>query len=158
MDVNPLFNANLSDGDNSSASSISGESFTGPAPTVTTPPVAVLQTVNIRAHVPVELSITDSNYTEWRCFFDAFVGKFGLSSHLSSPPTPDDRRDSDWIIRDQCLLSCIYNSISKDVRAIVRAPKATAYTVWNAIHDQFRDNELHQCCLPPSRVPESSSR
>jgi hypothetical protein len=45
---------------------------------------------------------------------------------------------------DQCILSWLYNSVSKDIRAIVRAPKATAYTIWNAIHDQFRDNELHR--------------
>jgi hypothetical protein len=29
------------------------------------------------------------------------------------------------------------------LRAIVRAPRAWAHTIWNAIHDQFRDNELH---------------
>ena len=45
---------------------------------------------------------------------------------------------------DQCILSWFYNTISKDVRAIVRAPKATEYTIWNAIHDQFRDHELHR--------------
>jgi hypothetical protein len=41
-------------------------------------------------------------------------------------------------------LSWLYNSISKDVRAIVRAPKASAYTIWHAIQDQFWDNELHR--------------
>jgi hypothetical protein len=45
---------------------------------------------------------------------------------------------------DQCILSWIYNTVSKDVRAIVRVPKATAYTIWHSIHDQFRDNELHR--------------
>ena len=34
--------------------------------------------------------------------------------------------------------------MSKDVHAIVRVPKATVYTIWHAIHDQFRDNELHR--------------
>jgi hypothetical protein len=38
----------------------------------------------------------------------------------------------------------MYNTISKDVRAIVRTPKATTYKIWQAIHDQFRDNELHR--------------
>ena len=54
----------------------------------------MLQTVNIKNHVPVELDLTESNYTEWRCFFDTFVGKFGLSSHLTSP-TGANRRDPD---------------------------------------------------------------
>ena len=45
---------------------------------------------------------------------------------------------------DQCILSWLYNTVSKDVRAIVRVPKATAYTIWHAMHDQFHDNELHR--------------
>ncbi|XP_066334501.1 uncharacterized protein [Miscanthus floridulus] len=45
---------------------------------------------------------------------------------------------------DQCILSWLYNTISKDVHTIIHAPKAMAYTIWNAIHDQFRDHELHR--------------
>jgi hypothetical protein len=30
------------------------------------------------------------------------------------------------------------------VRDIVRTPKATTYAIWTAIHDQFRDNQLHR--------------
>jgi len=41
-------------------------------------------------------------------------------------------------------LSWLYISITKDVRDIVRAPKATSYRVWTAIHEQFRDNEFHR--------------
>ncbi|XP_066320050.1 uncharacterized protein [Miscanthus floridulus] len=148
MDVNanPLFNADVSDVESSSTSStsstsIDGDSYTTPAKT--TPQVAVLQTANIKNHVPVELDIAESNYMEWTCFFDAFVGKFGLNNHLTTPPTPANRHDLDWIMRDQFILSWLYNSISKDVGAIVRSPKAMAFTIWNAIHDQFRDNELH---------------
>ena len=44
---------------------------------------------------------------------------------------------------DQYIFSWLYNTVSKDVRAIVCVPKATAYTIWHAIHNQFRDNELH---------------
>ncbi|XP_066396521.1 uncharacterized protein [Miscanthus floridulus] len=128
MDVNanPLFNTDISDVESSSTSSasISSDSYTAPA--MTMPPAAVLQTVNIKTHVPVELDIAESNYTEWCCFFDAFVGKFGLSNHLATPLTPADRRDPNWIMRDQCILSWLYNSISKDVLAI------------------FRGNELHR--------------
>jgi len=93
--------------------------------------------VNIKAHVPVELDLAESNYTEWHCFFDAFISKFGLDAHLSSRPTTDNRHDWDWVMKDQCILSWLYNSMSKDVRAIVRIPKATAYSIWHTIHDQF---------------------
>jgi hypothetical protein len=34
--------------------------------------------------------------------------------------------------------------VSKDVRALVRAPKTNAYKIWRALHSQFRDNELHR--------------
>lgn len=37
----------------------------------------------------------------------------------------------------------MYNSISKDLLAIVRVLRATAHVIWHAIHEQFRDNELH---------------
>ena len=32
-------------------------------------------------------------------------------------------------MKDQCILSWLYNSMSKDVHAIVRVPKATAYSI-----------------------------
>ena len=144
MDVNPLFEFNQSDADSSSSGSSVSYEASFDAPVLPTPTAAVLQTVNIKTHVPVELNLAESNYTEWRCFFDAFIGKFGLGSHLSSPPTIDNRRDPDWVMKDQCILSWLYNSMAKDVRAIVRVPKATAYSIWNAVHAQFTDNELHR--------------
>jgi hypothetical protein len=142
--VNPLFEFQQSDtGSQSSDSSVEFDASFD-APVIATPSAAVLQTVNIKMHVLVELDLAESNYTEWRCFFDAFIGMFGLGSHLSSPSTADDHRDPDWVMKDQCILSWLYNSMSKDVRAIVHVPKATAYSIWNAVHDQFRDNELHR--------------
>jgi hypothetical protein len=145
MDDNPLFGLDPSDSETTSlasyTSSVDGDAD---APAATTPPIAVLQTVNIKSHVPVILELAAANYDEWRCFFDAFLGKFGLTSHVSAPPTADHRHDPEWRLRDQCILSWLYISIAKDVRDIVRAPKATAYRVWTAIHEQFRDNELHR--------------
>jgi hypothetical protein len=145
MDVNPLFDADVSDAESSSASSVGGESYTGAIAHINTAPPtsAVLQTVNIKSHVPVVLELTESNYTKWRTFFDTFIGKFGLGDHLSSPPTPAQRRDPEWRVVDQCILSWIYNSVTKDVLAIVCVPKPTAYIIWTGIQEQFRDNELH---------------
>jgi len=134
MESNPLFGVDLSDAGSYSSSSIDND-----PPAVTTPPAAVLQTVNIKAHVPVELNLAESNYTEWHCFFDAFIGKFNIDSHLSSPPTVEAHRDPWWCMIDQCILSWLYNSISPDVCA----PRATSYSIWSSIHDQFHDNELH---------------
>jgi hypothetical protein len=103
----------------------------------------VLQTVSIKSHVPIVLELAGPNYDEWRCFFDVFLGNFGLGSHVSSPPTAAPRHDPDWLIVDQCILSWLYNSITKDVHAIMRAPNATTYCIWAGIREQFRDNKLH---------------
>jgi hypothetical protein len=82
MDSNPLFDADVSDVEsNSSSSTDAGESYTAAASSL---PTNVLQSINIKSHIPVELDINESNYTEWRCFFDVFIGKFGIGSHLSS--------------------------------------------------------------------------
>ncbi|CAD6244123.1 unnamed protein product [Miscanthus lutarioriparius] len=111
MEANPLFGVDLSDAGSSLSSSVDND-----PPTVTAPQAAILQTVNIKEHVPVELNLAESNYTEWCCFFDAFIGKFGIDSHLSSPPTVEAHRD----------------------------PWAVAYSIWSSIHDQFHDNKLHR--------------
>jgi hypothetical protein len=144
MDVNPLFDTDVSDAE--SSSSVGGASYTGAvtAFTAAPPTSAVLQTVNVKSHVPVVLELTEPNYTEWRTFFDAFIGKFGLGDHLSSPPTAEQRRDPEWRLIDQCILSWLYNSVAKDVLAIVRVPKPTAYIIWTGIEEQFRDNQLHR--------------
>lgn len=142
LESNPLYdipNSSDASSENSFTSSVDDV-----PPAVTTPTAAVLQTVNIKSHVPIELDLANSNYAEWCSFFDAFIGKFGLRSHLSSQPTPENRLDREWVMRDQCILNWLYNSVSKDVRALVRVPRATAYVIWTSIAEQFRDNELHR--------------
>ncbi|XP_066351292.1 uncharacterized protein [Miscanthus floridulus] len=142
MDENPLFDADQSNSDSSEASFTSSVDIDVSA--ANTPPTSVLQTVNIKSHVPVLLKLAEPNYDEWCCFFDTFLSKFGLTSHVSPPPTSIQRRDPECRIVDQCVLSWLYNSISKDVRAIVRSSHATAYCVWDGIHAQFCYNELHR--------------
>ena len=103
LESNPLYdlpNSSDSDFENSYTSSIDDVS-----PAINTPTAAVLQTVNIKSHALVELDLADPNYAEWCCFFYAFIGKFSLRSHLTSPPTPENRRDREWVMRDQCILS-----------------------------------------------------
>ncbi|XP_066309406.1 uncharacterized protein [Miscanthus floridulus] len=144
MDDNPLFGLSMSSAPSSPSSPTSSVTSETPAPTAAAPPVAVLQTVNIKSHVPVVLELANPNYDEWCCFFDAFLGKFNLGSHISSPPTAEQCHDPAWSVVDQCIISWLYNSIGKDVRDIVRTPKATVFRIWQVIHDQFRDNELHR--------------
>jgi hypothetical protein len=90
--------------------------------------------MNIKSHDPVELDIAESNYTEWRCFFNAFIGKFSLRSHLSLPPTAAIHGvEHDRSMPPQLAL-----------QICVRVPKATTYAIWHAIHAQLRGNELHR--------------
>ena len=58
MDVNPLFEFNQSDTDSSSSGSSVSYEASFDAPVLPTPTAAVLQTVNIKTHVPVELNLT----------------------------------------------------------------------------------------------------
>jgi hypothetical protein len=100
--------------------------------------------VNIKSHVPLILDIVNPNYLEWRCFFDSVLGKFGLQSHIADAPSAAQRADPDWIMIDQCLLNWIYNTITRDVLRIIRVPGTTAYSIWAAIVDLFRDHQLHR--------------
>ena len=148
MDLNPLFNLEPSLHDASSSSaSITGENNRddGMRQSQPQPPSASsLQTVNIKSHVPAILDIANPNYPEWRCFFDSVIGKFGLHSHIAAPPTVAQRLDPEWLMVDQCLVNWLYNTVSRDVLQIIRAPGATAHSIWAAILDLFRDHQLHR--------------
>jgi hypothetical protein len=47
-------------------------------------------------------------------------------------------------MKDQCLVNGLFNTMSRDVMRIVRVPGASAFTIWRAIVDQFRDHQLHR--------------
>lgn len=68
----------------SHSSDSSASSATAPQPA----PASVVQTVNIKSHVPMMLDMAEPNYTQWRCFFDSVLGKFGLEDHVHLPPIP----------------------------------------------------------------------
>lgn len=122
---------------NSSDSSSSIAAAPPPAPT------SVVQTVNIRSHVPVMLDMAESNYTQRRCFLDSVLGKFGLKDHVHSPPLPD-QRDADWIVNDHSVVNWLYTTINKSVFDNMYRPRASAFSVWSDIEGLFRDNELQR--------------
>jgi hypothetical protein len=96
--------------------------------------------VNIKSHVSVVLDIVTPNYQEWRCFLDSVIGKFGLLSHIQAAPTATQLADPEWMMKDQCLVNWLFNTMSHDVMRIVRVPGASAFTIWSAVVDQFRDS------------------
>ncbi|CAN6238986.1 unnamed protein product [Urochloa humidicola] len=88
--------------DHSSSSDADDEVVLPPAP------ASVVQTINIRSHVPVTLDMEDSNYSQWRCLFDTVLGKFGLTAHVTSPALME-QRDAEWTMIDHSVVNWIYN-------------------------------------------------
>ncbi|XP_034580738.1 uncharacterized protein [Setaria viridis] len=130
---------------NSSASSASSDDFSDAAPPQPAP-AAVLQTVNVRSHVPILLDFDAANYSQWHCFFDSVLGKFGLDDHVRSP-TPLAQRTAEWRQIDSCLVNWIYTTIAKNVFDLVHKPRITTFSLWSDVEGHFRDNELERAVL-----------
>jgi hypothetical protein len=93
MERNPLYDASSSSSSSPPTSLQSnladGSSDGSPPQFDVTVPSATIQSVNIRAHVPVTLDLTnDSNYLQCRRFFDTVFAKFTLRHHVSADIVP----------------------------------------------------------------------
>ena len=64
-----------------------------PPPSV---PSAILQTIDIRRHVPVALDLLAGNYSQWRRHFDTVLGMFGLGAHVDAAAAVPRPRDPEW--------------------------------------------------------------
>ena len=62
-------------------------------------PSSVLQTIDIRHHVPVVLDLHGGNYTQWRRFFNTVVGMFGVHDHVD-PVALSRLDDPEWRMAD----------------------------------------------------------
>jgi hypothetical protein len=102
---------------------------------------ATIQSVNIRAHVPVTLDLTnDSNYSQLRRFFDTVFAKFALRHHVAAR-TPRRRRTPEWVMNDATTANWLYMTCSRELQNMVmQTPDETAFDVWSAIEGLFRDN------------------
>lgn len=138
--VNPFATASaaMASSAASSASSDSDDDLDLPQPAS----AAVVQTVNVLSHVPV-LVLGDSNYSQWRCFFDSVLGKFGLEDHVKSLP-PMAQRNAEWCQIDHSVVNWLYTTVTNPVFDIIHWPRTSAFTLWNDIEAQFRDNELQR--------------
>jgi hypothetical protein len=139
MDFNPLYSPTSSAlGDSSSGAIDDGRH------SASWPVINAVQTVNIRAHIPVILELTNHNHSDWRMFFESTLGKFGLEGHISSS-TPLTKRDNDWQKVDQCIVNWIFTTCSCEVLQIVRQQRKTdAFSLWSAIKNLFHDNKLQR--------------
>ncbi|XP_044387324.1 uncharacterized protein [Triticum aestivum] len=116
------------------------------APPAAPPPVvtvasSVLQTIDIRRHVPVTLDLLAGNYAQWRRHFDTAIGMFGLRDHVDAVAVPRFD-DPDWAMADHAVVHWLNTTVAPDLLDAVMAQEDTALTVWTAIDDIFRDNQL----------------
>ncbi|CAO1948336.1 unnamed protein product [Urochloa humidicola] len=106
----------------------------GPHPPPTNPTISLaqIQTVNVRAHVPIVLDLENTSYSQWRRFFDTFFGKFGLRDHVDATATPRFS-ENEWATIDECIVNWIYTTLSADLLDTVMEPNDTALAVWTAV-------------------------
>ncbi|XP_039815175.1 uncharacterized protein LOC120678083 [Panicum virgatum] len=90
-------------------------------------PAAVVQQINIRSHIPITLGLKESNYSQWRCYFDSVLGKFGLAPHVFSPP-PLDEHDAEWILNDHSVVNWLQTTVHTEVFNLIYQPRASAFT------------------------------
>jgi hypothetical protein len=91
-----------------------------------------IQTINICSHVFVLLEFDDSNYSQWRCFFDYVLGKFGLTDHVWHPP-PLAQRSAEWRQIGHCIVNWLYTTIKKPVFDFFHKPNTSAFTLWGTL-------------------------
>lgn len=102
---------------------------------------SVLQTVDIRRHVPVVLDLTAGNYAQWRRHFDAVLGMFGLRDHVDAAAVAYST-DPEWVMADHAVVHWLYATITPELLDAVMEPEDTALSVWTAVDDIFRANQL----------------
>ncbi|KAE8786996.1 hypothetical protein D1007_39054 [Hordeum vulgare] len=84
-------------------------------------PASVLQTINIRHHVPAVLDLHAGNFSQWRRFFLTVVGMFGVRDHLTAEL--EDTAATVWaavtsIFHDNQLSRAVY--IDAEYHALVQ--------------------------------------
>jgi len=97
-------------------------------------------TINVKAHVPIELELYSANYGKWSAFFKAMCGKFGLLHHIDGS-VPPRRTDPAWEQVDCCVRTWLYGSVSQDVLDFTMAEDQTAQQLWVAISNKFQANQ-----------------
>jgi hypothetical protein len=79
--------------------------------------------INIQAHVPVVLDMDESNFCQWRTFFDLTFKKFGLTNHIDGTLDAILMQDGvKWLQIYSCIASWLYTTVSKDIMDAVYRP------------------------------------
>ncbi|KAM3313273.1 hypothetical protein ACQJBY_032725 [Aegilops geniculata] len=112
------------------------------------PSATTIQLINIRNHVTVILDFEESNFCIWQTFFNLTFRKLGLLDHIDgSVDALMALCDFEWTQIDQCIVSWLYTTVSKDILEIIIQPSDTAANACTVITDLFRDNRLQRSCF-----------
>ncbi|XP_039128938.1 uncharacterized protein LOC120265089 [Dioscorea cayenensis subsp. rotundata] len=95
--------------------------------------------VNVKIHIPFNLTLSPPNYTAWRELFLVLVSYFSLKTHLDGPKPPG--ASCNWDLDDFTVVSWLYSMISEEILGIVLSPGATAHMIWTSIDDLFCNNK-----------------
>lgn len=104
-------------------------------------PPATIQMVDISSRVPVTLDHQSkvSNYSNWRCLFQAIFAKHDLGQHVAARIRCADRTP-EWNMNDATITKWIYATCSRELQNTVTQPEETAFDVWTTIEGLFGDN------------------
>jgi hypothetical protein len=127
--------------------SSSGSSSTNPfaAPLPDPPSASAIVKINIQQHVPVVLNMDESNFQQWRTFFDLTFKKFGLLNHVDGSLDAILMQDEvEWLQIDSCITSWLYTTVAKDIMDAINRPQQSAFSAWSSILGLFLDNSLQR--------------
>lgn len=102
-------------------------------------PTQAVNVASIRTHVPIVLSLADSNYGLWRELFLTTLGKYELTAHVAGGTS--GAVDSNWTRDDFTVKSWLYGSISTELLTMVACSSSSAAAIWTALENLFRDNK-----------------
>ena len=102
-------------------------------------PTQAVNVASIRTHVPIVLSLADSNYGLWRELFLTTLGKYELTAHVAGGTS--GAVDSNWTRDDFTVKSWLYGSISTELLTMVASSTSSAAAIWTALENLFRDNK-----------------
>ncbi|XP_073366517.1 uncharacterized protein [Aegilops tauschii subsp. strangulata] len=111
----------------------------------------------INQHVPLVLTLTPPNYTQWRTLFEVMFAKSGVTDHIVDPPRAAAPY---WLQDDAHIVSWLYNRVSPEIFGLVHQRNATAAQLWASIATLFLENAEHQAVFLATefrRIEQGSS-
>jgi hypothetical protein len=115
--------------------------------------------LNIRSHVPVVLSADEGNFRQWRSFIELAIKKFGLLDHING--TVDAAAmfdDPEWLQIDACIVSWLYNTISKEIWNEGQSPQRDRALRLDRHHEPVPRQQPPARRVRPTRVSQPVPR